>query len=139
VFSAILFSSKSQAVAQTPTGGCDTLVGAWEYVEPSSPGRAIIARTGAKYLLVYVAAPQQPTASTPTASSIENAGAVEFSCEGNGGKYRWTRMLWTYELVPAADGGMDTLDMEVQGDNARWWFLDAEGKRGPMGAAKRMK
>jgi hypothetical protein len=137
-FVAILLSATSQA-AQSPTTGCDSLVGGWEYVEPSSPGRGIIARTGSEYLLVYVDAPKQPPTSALSASSIENAGAVEFACEGSGGKYRWTKMRWLYELVPPTDGGVERLDMEVEGDNARWWFLDADGKRGAMGAAKRLK
>ncbi len=57
------------------------------------------------------------------------AGAWEFTCEGSGGKLRWTGKV-LYSANPADVGTSPTIDMEMTGDNARWWFIDAEGKRG---------
>jgi hypothetical protein len=33
---------------QTKASGCDAMVGVWEYVPPSAPGNAIIAKQGSK-------------------------------------------------------------------------------------------
>lgn len=40
--------------SQTNAPGCDAMVGVWQYVEPSAPGHAIIARQGSKYLGIFV-------------------------------------------------------------------------------------
>lgn len=120
--------------------GCDSLVGVWDYAEPSPPGRGILARLGNKYTLVYfqtakAAAAQQ---SGSTAGSSFFGGVYEYTCQGSNGKYQW-KMRALHSQTPEDVGREQTLDMEVQGDIAKWWFIGADGKRGNPGAAKRAK
>ena len=142
----VAWSSGSQPVRAQPAG-CDSLVGVWEYVQPSRPGRGVIAKLGDKYTFAAVQTPQNTAvagrgastdAEKAAAYSASAAGVWEYSCEGSNGKYRW-KMRALYSLRPEEVGSERTLEMEVQGDAAKWWFLDADGKRGNPGAAKHLK
>ena len=135
--------------AGPPTpGSCDALLGVWEYKEPAR-GRAIITKLGDKYTMVYFQltgrqmGPAGPATGAPTeaekaaAYDALSGGASEYGCEGSGGKLRWKgRTL--YSAKPET-GPAWTLDMELAGDDARWWFLGSDGTRGPMGEARRVK
>jgi hypothetical protein len=46
---------------------------------------------------------------------------------------------WDYSLNPADVGKDYTADFEVQGDTMRWWFIGADGKRGEMDSARRLR
>jgi len=127
-------------------GSCDGAVGVWEYKEPVR-GRAIIAKLGDKYTIVYflLAGPQEgPPTGQPTeaqkAAALDalSAGASEFSCQGSGGKLQWKGHT-LYTAKPEDAGPTWTLDMELDGDTARWWFLGPDGSRGPMGEARRVR
>lgn len=120
--------------------GCDSLVGVWDYVEPSPPGRAILARLGTKYTFVYfqTAKPAAVPQSGPPAAGNFFAGVYEYTCEGTNGKYQW-KMRALHSLEREDVGREQTLDMEAQGDTLKWWFIGADGKRTSPGAAKRAK
>lgn len=142
----VVWSSGAQPVSAQPVG-CGSLIGVWEYVEPSPAGRAVIAKLGNKYTFAAVQTPQNAAvarrapstdAEKAAAYSASVAGAWEYSCEGSNGKYRW-KMRALYSLRPEEVGSERTLEMEVQGDTAKWWFLEADGKRGNPGAAKHLK
>ncbi len=133
--------------ADKPSAGCDSLTGVWDYVAPSPPGRAVIAKLGSKYTFAFVQTPRQAAAgaAAPTtdpekaaAYSASAAAASDYSCEGSNGKYRW-QMRTVYSLRPEEVGSAMTLEMEVQGDTATWWFLDSGGKRGAPGSARHLK
>ena len=118
--------------------GCDTFAGVWDYTEPSPPGRAVIAKLGNKYTLAFFQT-VKPAASAPSGSvATFTAGVSEYTCEGSEGKYRWK--MRTLHSVRPEDVGVETaLEMELQGESAKWWFIGADGKRGNPGAAKRVK
>jgi hypothetical protein len=115
-----------EAVAAPPSA-CDALVGAWEYIPPSLPGRAIISKQASgKYLVVWIGtAPAK--ASTP-------AGGWEGTCEGS--KVRW-RVL--YSTDPSSVGKEHLADWQATGDTMQFWFVNAEGERGDAGAVRRLK
>jgi hypothetical protein len=133
--------------ADKPSAGCDSLTGVWDYVAPSPPGRSVIAKLGTKYTFAFIQTPRQSAvgAAAPTtdaekaaAYSASGAAAFEYSCEGSNGKYRW-QMRVLHSLRPEEVGSAMTLEMEVQGDIATWWFLDSGGKRGAPGSARHVK
>jgi len=120
------------------SSGCDALIGAWDYVEPSPSGRAVIAKLSNKYTLVFFQS-VTPAASAPSGSAVSsNGGVSEYTCEGSSGKYRW-KMRTLHSPRPQEIGAESTLEMELQGDSAKWWFIGADGKRNNPGAAKRAK
>ena len=133
--------------ADTAGAGCDSLTGVWEYVAPSPPGRAVIAKLGKSYTFAFIQTPRSsgvasaaPATESEKAAAYSAAGAAasEYSCEGSNGKYRWQiRVL--YSLRPEEVGSTSTLEMEVTGDTATWWFLDSAGKRGAPGSARHVK
>ena len=131
--------------AGTTSGTCESTVGVWEYVAPTR-GRSIVSRLGDRYTFVWfltrgpASSTADPTSEGEKAAAFDNlaGGAAEFTCEGAGGKLRW-RIRNLYSASPSAVGGAWALDMELEGDTARWWPLDADGKRGPMASATRAK
>jgi len=107
--------------------GCDAVVGSWEYVSPSDPGRIIISKqSDGTYLAVWI-----------LASAVRNtadAGAWQAHCEGT--RLRW-RILYSTDTV--AVGTEHVQEWEATGDTVRFWFLAPDGKRGQQGAARRLK
>ena len=133
--------------ADKPSAGCDSLVGAWDYVAPSPPGRSVIAKLGTKYTFAFIQTPRQaavaaaaPATDTEKAAaySASGAGAYEYTCDGSDGRYRW-KMRVLHSLRPEEVGSEPALEMEVRGDTATWWFLDSGGKRGAPGSARRVR
>jgi hypothetical protein len=128
---------------------CDSLVGVWEYVAPSRPGRAILSRQGTKYTGVAIqtwrdakAAPANaPSTDTEKALAYTTGSAVayEYKCEGSGGKFRWTaRNL--FAIRPNEAGLEWAVDMESDGETAKWWSIGPDGKRSSQsGAARRLR
>jgi len=146
VLAALLCPSGAQA-AESKAGGCDDLLGVWEYLDPNPPGRAVIAKQGTKYVGVFISTRKEPQAprTEPTsdaekaaAYSITSAAAWEYSCDGSGGKFR-TKNRTLYSLRPHEVGSEWTIELEMQGDNAKWWFLGPDGSRGPMIAGRRLR
>ena len=133
---------------ETNAPGCDAMVGVWQYVEPSAPGHAIIAKQGTKYLGIFVnTLPEPYTRQTTTRPSSQNAqadsyavaGAWEYTCEAASGKLRLT-LRWLYSSYQPQDVGSEAiLEVELTGSQAKWWFIGADGKRGTMGAGRLLR
>ena len=82
-------SSVALWAAETPRSTCDSLIGVWDYVEPSPAGRAVIAKLGTKYTVAFIQAPSPAGAPEPATDaekaarySASGAGAFDYSCEG---------------------------------------------------------
>lgn len=115
------------SAAGDKAGACgDQLVGAWEYVPPSKPGRANVSKLSNGHLhLVWIGT---------TPDGVVTAGAWEATCDGS--RRHW-RILFSTD--PKAVGGEVTEEFEAHGDTNRFWILGPDGKRGPEGAARRVK
>lgn len=134
-------------LAAPPTAGsCAGMLGVWEYKEPTQ-GRAIITKLGDKYTIVFFqlnGRQMGPVTGASTeaqkAAALDalSAGASEYTCEGSGGKLR-LKGRTIYSAKPDPAGPAWTLDMELTGDDARWWFLGSDGARAPMAEARRVK
>jgi hypothetical protein len=126
------------------------MVGVWEYVPPSAPGHAIIARQGTKYLGIFVNTLPEPHSEQPKAqagsekaelspNAYSVAGAWEYTCEVAPGKLRLV-LHWLYSSYRPQDVGSEaTLEVELLGSEAKWWFIGPDGKRGTMGAGRLLK
>ena len=132
---------------QTKALGCDAMVGVWEYVEPSAPGHAIIAKQGSKYLGIFVNTLPEPyderakprPREKGQADSFAVGGAWEYSCEAVAGKLRLTHR-WLYSSYRPQDVGSEfTIEVEMADSQAKWWFIGADGKLGLMGAGRLLK
>jgi hypothetical protein len=133
---------------ETKAPGCDAMVGVWQYVEPSAPGHAIIAKQGTKYLGIFVnTLPEPYTGQTTTRTNSQNpqagsyavAGAWEYTCEAASDKLRLT-LRWLYSSYQPQDVGSEAiLEVELTGSQAKWWFIGADGKRGTMGAGRLLR
>jgi hypothetical protein len=120
--------------------GCDSLTGVWNYIEPSPPGRSILAKLDDKYTFVYFQTFKSETAASAASTVGDSfaAGVGEYTCAGSNGKYQWKiRML--HSLETELVGKEQILEMSVEGDIARWSFVEADGKRVNPGAARRAK
>jgi len=145
-----LVSGQGAHACETNGPGCDAMVGVWEYVPPSAPGHAVIARQGAKYLGIFIntlAQPydEQPTTpgagkkleTTPDAYSV--AGAWEYTCEATPSQLR-LQLHWLYSSYRPQDVGSEVaLEVELTGSDAKWWSMGSDGKRGTMGAGRRLR
>jgi hypothetical protein len=126
---------------------CDRMVGVWEYVPPSAPGHAVIARQGSRYLGIFVnTLPEPYSEQAPSRDAGQKAGASpdqysvagvwEYTCDVAPGGLR-VRLHWLYSSYRPQDVGTDAvLEVEVAGSQAKWWFLGPDGKRGTMGAGR---
>ena len=143
-----LVSVSGAHAGETKAPGCDAMVGVWEYIEPSAPGHAIIAKQGSKYLGIFVNTLPEPYAG-PTktgtggeksqANSYSVAGAWEYTCEATSDKLRLT-LRWLYSSYQPQDVGSEIiLEVELAGSEAKWWFIGADGKRGTMGAGRLLR
>jgi hypothetical protein len=135
---------------ETKTADCDGMVGVWEYVPPSAPGHAVIARQGGKYLGIFVnTLPEPYTEQTETRKAQEKAeprpdsysvaGAWEYTCDATPDKLRLT-LHWLYSSYRPQDVGSEVvLEVERAGNQATWWYIRPDGQRGPMGAGRLVK
>jgi hypothetical protein len=122
------------------------MTGVWEYVAPSWPGRAILARQGSKCTGVWFAQdPNAPKAAATTeaeraaAYAAFGGGAWDYTCERlDAGTLRCT-LRTLFAKVPSEVGSEATLEMTLDGDNAKWSFIDQDGKRVNPGASRRLR
>ena len=67
------------------------------------------------------------------------AGAFEYTCEASAGKLRlkarWLFSSYSPELV----GSEFTVEVEQNGNEAKWWAIGPNGERGAMGAGRLLK
>jgi hypothetical protein len=131
---------------QATAGNCDGMVGVWEYKEPAR-GRVIVAKAAEKYTFVYFRL-QEPREGSPDAAQTDawkvaaydelSGGAAEYSCAGSGSTLELTgRTL--YSAKPADPGPTWRGELQVEGNDARWWFLKSDGSRGPVNEASRVE
>jgi hypothetical protein len=117
-----LGSTPSWAAPASPP--CEAALGTWDYVAPSKPGRAVVTKLAdGRHHLVWIVSERGATV----------AGAWEATCEGS-------RRTWRV-LFPSDPGiaGLKVVEeFEVSGDEIRFWILGPDGKRGPMGGARRL-
>jgi hypothetical protein len=130
--------------------GCEAMVGVWEYVPPSAPGHAVIARQGTKYLGIFIntlaqSSGEQPKTpgtgtkleTTPHAYSV--AGAWEYTCEATPSRLR-LQLHWLYSSYRPQDVGSEVaLEVERAGNQAKWWYIGPDGKRAAMGAGRLLR
>ena len=136
---------------ETKASGCDAMVGVWEYVPPSAPGHAIIARQGAKYLGIFVNTPPEPYSEQsrtrdgsekagPHPNAYGVAGAWEYTCEATEPGRLRLLLRWLYSSYRPQDVGSEAvLEVELLGSQAKWWLIGPDGKRGTMGAGRLLK
>jgi len=135
-------SSSSVMAAEASRKRCDTFVGVWEYVEPSRPGRAVIAKQGDKYTAVWVSTetdrkPTEPLTDAEKAQAYSTAGAAAADMTCGPTREKW-RIF--YSLRPQEVGA--EFETEIESDRngvLRWWFVRPDGTRGDKGAARRLK
>ena len=129
--------------APPASNSCDKYVGVWENIDPAPPGRWIAARHGDKYSLVWMftardrkVPPGAPSTEADKAQAYATAfsGAAELTC---GPKRDTFHIL--YSVNPAEPGTTFDTETELTPDGMRWWPINADGTRGDMGAARRLK
>jgi hypothetical protein len=134
---------------ETKAAACDAMVGVWEYVPPSAPGHAVIARQGSKYRGIFMHRLPEPYdeqtrgrdawETEPNGNLYSVAGAWEYTCEAESNKLR-LRLHWVYSSFRPQDVGSEAvLEVEPAGNEAKWWAIGPDGKRGAMGAGRRLK
>ena len=135
---------------ETKAPDCDAMVGVWQYVPPSAPGNAIVAKQGSKYLGVFLhPLPKPYSEQTPTRDAAEKAGggqdlysvagAWELTCESAPGAAR-LRLHWLYSSFRPQDVGTEVVfELERAGREAKWWYIGPDGKRGKMGTSRLIK
>ena len=120
--------------------GCEATLGLWE---PTSgwPGRFVGSREGTKYVFVGLRSRPDRKTTEPTtdaekaaAYATTIAGVWEYSCNGSRMK-----LNPVFALNPADIGRELAADFEIEGDTMRWWFIGADGKRGELETARRVK
>jgi hypothetical protein len=128
---------------------CDGIVGVWEYVPPSAPGHAIVAKQGTKYLGVFLHPLPQPyseqarrQATTEKANARPHlysvAGAWELTCEAKAGLPR-LRLHWLYSSFRPQDVGTEVVfELERVGSEGKWWHIGQDGKRDRLLGAGRV-
>lgn len=118
---------EAAAAEAVPPAPCDAALGAWEYLDPSGPGRATVSKlANGRQLLQWIMVPR---GGGPTV-----AGAWEATCEG--ARRRW-RIL--FSTNPDGVGSEVTDEFEIEGDTIRFWVLRPDGRRGDEGRARRLK
>ena len=142
----VLACAPQPGAAEADAPRCDGIVGVWEYVPPSAPGTAIIARQGTNYLGVSLHSLSEPyseqtrprdASGGPALYSV--AGAWELTCESAPGAAR-LRLHWLYSSFRPQDVGTEVVfELERAGREAKWWYIGPDGKRGTMGASRLIK
>lgn len=145
---AALASAAGVQAAELKPSACDVMVGVWEYLPPSAPGHAVIGKVQSKYVGVfYNHLPASEAPRTEPSTDVQKAilysgggaGAWEYTCEPSAGtlrlKFRW--LFSSYD--PKVVGSEATLEVELDGYAAKWWFIGPNGERGAMGAGRLLK
>jgi hypothetical protein len=143
VWAATVAWAAGMQAAEPKPSACDAMVGVWEYVPPSAPGRAVIGKVESKYIGVfYNTVPESDAARTAPSTEAEKAirysrggaGAWEYTCEASAGKLR-LKLRWLFSSYsPELVGSEATLEVEPDGNGAKWWSIGINGQRGAMGS-----
>lgn len=112
---------------------CDTAIGVWETVPPDAPGRAVVAKAGGVFHVVFV----KPALDTKVANVPSLSLASRCSCEGPGDKLQWKCV--TDLSLRAPDVGTQAVYAGlIEGDNWQSWVIGADGKAGEPARFKRV-
>ena len=147
VLAALAWAAGVQA-AEPKVSACDAMVGVWEYLPPSAPGHAVIGKVESKYVGVfYNTVPASDAPRIAPSTDVEKAilysrggaGAWEYTCEASAGKLR-LKLRWLFSWYsPELVGSEATLEVEPDGNAAKWWPIGPNGERGAMGAGRLLK
>ena len=147
VLAAVAWAAGVQA-AEPKASACDAMVGVWEYLPPSAPGHAVIGKVESKYVGVfYNTVPASDAPRIAPSTDVEKAilysrggaGAWEYTCEASAGKLR-LKLRWLFSSYsPELVGSEATLEVEPDGNAAKWWPIGPNGERGAMGAGRLLK
>ena len=147
VLAAVTWTAGMQA-AEPKVSACDAMVGVWEYLPPSAPGHAVIGKVESKYVGVfYNTVPASDAPRIAPSTDVEKAilysrggaGAWEYTCEASAGKLR-LKLRWLFSSYsPELVGSEATLEVEPDGNAAKWWPIGPNGERGAMGAGRLLK
>ena len=147
VLAAVAWAAGVQA-AEPKVSACDAMVGVWEYLPPSAPGHAVIGKVESKYVGVfYNTVPASDAPRIAPSTDVEKAilysrggaGAWEYTCEASAGKLR-LKLRWLFSSYsPELVGSEATLEVEPDGNAAKWWPIGPNGERGAMGAGRLLK
>jgi uncharacterized protein (TIGR02246 family) len=113
---------------------CDTAIGVWETVPPDTPGRAVVAKAGGVFHVVFV----KPALDTRVANVPSLSLASRCSCEGPGDKLQW-KCVTDLSLRAADVGTQAVYGGLIEGDNWQSWVIGADGKAGEPARFKRVK
>ena len=146
----VLLACAHQAHAgEAGASRCDAIVGVWEYVPPSAPGHAVVAKQGSKYLGVFLhplsepySEQTRPRATTEKAGGGSDlysvAGAWELTCEAEAGTPR-LRLHWLYSSFRPQDVGTEAVfEFERSISEGKWWSIGPDGKRDRLTGAGRL-
>ena len=124
----LFFSFELQA--QSP---CEALTGVWKYELDDQEGMNIITPTHVIWVLIrkgredFKAA--EPTDEEKAAAfTALNASAGTWTCEGN----RAT-ITYLFNKNPAFAGTSFDFEYEIEGNLTKYWIIQSDGSRGPMG------
>ena len=112
--------------------GCDTAIGAWDTVPPDAPGRAVVAKAGGVFHVVFV----KPALDAKVANVPSLSLASRCSCEGPGDKLQW-KCVTDLSLRAADVGTQAVYGGLIEGDNWQSWVIGADGKAGEPARFKR--
>ena len=113
---------------------CDTAIGAWDTVPPDAPGRAVVAKAGGVFHVVFV----KPALDTKVAKAPSLSLASRCTCEGPGDKLQW-KCVTDLSLRAADVGTQAVYGGLIEGDDWQSWVVRADGKAGEPARFKRVK
>jgi hypothetical protein len=120
----VLVSPLGLHAADARLGTCDASVGAWEFKEG---GRAVIARDGDKYHVIWVTT----FVNANGATEPEGVAAV-CTCQDASAKLVWKCRV-AYSFEPSQIGTEQTFEWAVDGDTLNSWYIAPDGKRSATG------
>lgn len=107
-------------------GSCDASGGAWEFTSEEG-GRAVIARDGDKYHVIWV------TTFVNTGGTTEPEGiAADCSCHDAPNKLVWNCSV-AFSFQPGQVGTQQTYEWTVDGNTLKSWYIAPDGKRSATG------
>ena len=122
----LLASPLALQAGDVTLGTCEGSVGAWEFTSPEG-GRAVIARDGGKYRVLWV------TTFVNERGVTEPEGiAADCTCQDAPQKLVWKCRV-AYSLQAGLLGAEQTFEWAVDGGSLNSWYVAPDGKRTATG------
>ena len=120
-------------------GQSESIAGTYEYVLDDREGIAVLTETHFGWI---VTEKNRSSFSSESPTDAEKADAFSSTIAGAGthklvGPSRVTAK-WLYNVNPSAVGKEFTWEYEQDGDTMKYWVLQEDGSRGPMGRSRRV-